>query len=168
MGAFLRYRNSTGDNTSFLTGDRSNASLSIGKVHHTATRDGKKEWTLVADSAHYMESENRALFENLTVAFFMEDGSEVDLTAERGYLQTDSNDIRVEGNVRVNNGVYWLETESLDYSHALRRLYTDDHVKVSGEWFSLNADGVSVDMHTQQSEFQGNVKGVLSEDILLQ
>ncbi|KKL73270.1 hypothetical protein LCGC14_2076620, partial [marine sediment metagenome] len=33
---------------------RSKANISIGKVHHTATRNGKKAWTLKAVSARVM------------------------------------------------------------------------------------------------------------------
>ena len=166
LAAFLRYRNNADNSDPLLSDDQNKASISIGKVHHTATKDGKKEWSLVADSAHYIEKENRALFENLEVVFYMDDGGEVSLTADRGYLQTDSNDIQVEGNVLVDNGTYRIETMALNYNHESRRLHTDDRVKVSGEWFTLSADAVAVDLNTQKSEFQGNVKGVLSEGIL--
>ena len=164
---FMRFRNHTAGTDAALPDDQKRASISIGKVHHTATRDGKKEWSLVADSAHYLENENKALFENLLVVFYMDDGSEVSLTADRGYLRTDSNDIQVEGHVLVNNGMYRFETRSLEYFHQSRRLHTDDPVTVSGDWFTLSADAVSVDLNQQQSEFKGNVKGVLSEDMLL-
>ena len=165
---FLRYRNNADNSAPLLSDDQNQASISIGKVHHTATKDGKKEWSLVADSARYMEEEKRALFENIEVVYYMDDGSEVSLTADRGYLQTDSNDIQVEGNVLVNNGTYQIETRALNYNHASRRLHTDNRVKVSGDWFNLSADAVAVDLNTRQAEFQGNVKGVLSEDTDLQ
>jgi len=164
---FMRNRNNTGGNDTVLSDDQTQASISIGKVHHTATKEGKKEWSLVADSAHYLEKENKALFENLEVVFYMDDGKEVSLTADRGYLQTETNDIQVEGDVLVDNGTYRFETRSLDYFHQSRRLHTDDPVNVSGEWFTLSADAVSVDLNTQKSEFKGNVKGILSEDMLL-
>lgn len=167
LASFLRYRNNTESSEPALADDKNNASISIGKVHHTATKNGKREWSLVADSAHYIEKENRAIFENLEVVFYMEDGGEVNLTADRGYLQTDSNDIKVEGNVRASNGAYWIETKTLNYNHELRRLHTNDRVKVTSERFSLSADGVEVDLNTQKSEFNGNVKGILSEGMLL-
>lgn len=165
--SFFRYRNNTENSEPALADDKNNASISIGKVHHTATKNGKKEWSLVADSAHYIETENRAIFENLEVVFYMNDGGEVNLTADRGYLQTESNDIMVEGNVLVDNGAYRIETMALNYNHQLRRLHTNDRVKVSNERFSLSADAVEVDLNTQKSEFNGNVKGILSEGMLL-
>jgi len=166
LASFFRYRD-TESSEPALTDDKRNASISIGKVHHTATKDGKKEWSLVADSAHYIEKENRAIFENLKVVFYMEDGGVVNLTADHGYLQTESNDIKVEGNVLVDNGTYRIETMALNYNHELRRLHTNDSVKVSSERFSLSADSVEVDLNTQKSEFNGNVKGILSEGMLL-
>lgn len=167
VAVFMKDRHNADNGEPFLPGDQNKASISIGKVHHTATRNGKKEWSLVAESAHYIENEKRALFENLHVVFYMEDGSEVNLTADRGYLQTDSNDIQVEGDVLVDNGDYRLETGALNYNHNLRQLHTDVQVNVYGGWFTLSADAVSVDLNTQQSEFKGNVKGVLREGILL-
>jgi len=167
LASFLRYRNDTKNSVPALSDDRKNASISIGKVHHTATKNGKKEWSLVADSAHYIEKENRALFENLEVVFYMDGGDEVRLSADRGYLQTESNDIQVEGDVIVKNETYRIETRALNYNHKLRRLHTDDRVKVSGERLSLSADAASVDLNTRKSEFKGNVKGVLSEGMLL-
>lgn len=167
LASFFRYRNNTENREPALADDKNNASISIGKVHHTATKNGKKEWSLVADSAHYIEKENRAIFEDLEVVFYMDDGGEVNLTADRGYLQTESNDIKVEGNVLVDNGIYRIETMALNYNHELRRLHTNDRVKVSGESFSLSADAVEVDLNTQKSEFNGNVKGILSEGMLL-
>ena len=164
---FMRLRNNADDSEPNLADDQNQASISIGKVHHTATRDGRKEWSLVADSAHYLDKENKVFFKKLEAIFFLDDGSEVSLSADRGYLQTESKDIQVEGDVLVDNGTYRFETSSLNYYHQSRRLRTDDPVKVSGEWFTLKADAVSVDLNAQQSEFTGNVKGVLSENMLL-
>jgi len=163
LGTFVRYRKDKDNNEPLLSADQSKANISLGKVHQTATRNGVKEWRLVADAAHYIEKEKRALFDNIEVVFFMEDGSEVKLTADHGFLNTDSNNITAEGNVRVDNGTYRIETESLNYDHGLRVLHTDDRVKVSGEMFSLSGDTVSVDLNTRKSDFQGNIKGVLSE-----
>ena len=164
---FMRNQNNTDENDTVLSDDQNQASISIGKVHHTATKEGKKEWSLVADSAHYLEKENKALVENLKVIFYMEDGKEVSLTADHGYLQTETNDIQVEGDVLVDNGTYRFETSALNYFHQSRRLHTDAPVKVSGEWFTLSADAVSVDLNAEKSEFKGNVKGILSENMLL-
>ena len=167
LATFVRLRNNADTSDPLLSDDQNKASISIGKIHQTATKDGTKEWSLVADSAHYIEKENRAFFENLEVVFFMEDGSEATMTADRGYLQTDSNDIQVEGNVQVDYSTYHIETTALDYNHKSRSLHTDDRVKVSGELFTLTADALSVDLNTQKSEFLGNVKGVLSDSIVL-
>ena len=167
LATFVRFRNNADTSDPLLSDDQNKASISICKIHQTATKDGAKEWSLIADSANYIEKENRALFENLEVVFFMEDGSDVTMTADRGYLQTDSNDIQVEGNVQVDYGTYNIETMALDYNHKSRSLHTDDRVKVSGELFTLTADALSVDLNTKKSEFFGNVKGVLSEGIVL-
>ena len=113
------------------------------------------------------KKKNRAVFDNLQVVFFTEKGEEVRLTADRGHLKTNSNDIKVYGNVKADNGRFTIETESLSYRHASRVLFTDQPVKVSGDLFTLTADSVALDLNTEKSEFAGNVTGVLSEDVSL-
>ena len=165
VATFVKDRQGDESSAPLLTEDQNKASISLGKVHHTATKDGRKEWSLTADSAHYIESESRAMFDNLKVVFFMEDGTEVRMSADRGSVQTDAKNIKVAGNVKVDNGAYRMETSALEYDHQARRLYTDQPVRVSGATFTLSADEVWVDLESRQSEFKGNVRGNLSEAI---
>ena len=167
LTVFIGYRRDRDANEAILNTEQNNASISIGKVHQTATRDGVKEWSLTADAAHYIENENRALFDNLKVIFYTKEGDEVHLTADRGHMKTDSKDIEVHGNVIADNGRFTIETESLSYRHASRILSTDQPVKVSGDLFSLTANAASLDLNSQKSDFVGSVKGILSEDVSL-
>ena len=67
--------------------------MRLGKVHQTATRDGVKEWDLVAGSAEYNDAENQVEFKDVAATFFLKDNQEVSLNADRGVLQTDSRDM---------------------------------------------------------------------------
>ena len=93
------------------------ADMSIGKIHQTATRDGKREWSLEAASAHYMEDKKQVILNELSVIFYLNDGSEAYLAADRGVLNTASNDIVVSGNVIIKKDTYRLTTEKLNYKN---------------------------------------------------
>jgi LPS export ABC transporter protein LptC len=143
------------------------ATLSIGKIHHTATRKGKKEWSLEAASANYIGETSQMVLEDLKVTFFLDDASEMTLTADKGNLNTDSNDIEVSGNVVVINREYKLLTEGLNYAHDKRLLYSTTPVTISGPEAHLAADKISFDFNTKKVTLEGSVETTLANNFTL-
>jgi LPS export ABC transporter protein LptC len=143
------------------------ATLSIGKIQQTATRRGKKEWSLEANSAHYIDKTNQMVLRDLSVIFFLEDNSEVTLAADRGVLQTDSNDIAVSGNVVLNNKEYKLLTEKLNYVHDRRVLYSDAPVIITGASTRLAADSISLDLNSNKIIMDGRVEATIAKKFKL-
>jgi LPS export ABC transporter protein LptC len=144
------------------------ASMSVGRIHQTSTRDGKKEWTLEADSAYYVESDKQVVLKDLAVTFFLEDNGEVYLTGDQGILNTDSNDIEVSGHVVIKNKYYRLTTENLSYRHDRRILFSDVPVTVSGNSTEISAGSGSLDLNTKQIVLEGNVEGTFAANFGLQ
>lgn len=138
--------------------------MTLGKVHQTATRDGVTEWSLEAASAQYLEDQKRALLKDVSITFFFKDGKQVHLTAKEGILAIDSKDIEVSGDVVVKHQDYRLKTEKLSYRHEKRLLSCEVPVKISGEHFELEADGMSVDLNGKTACFEGHVNGNISQD----
>lgn len=145
----------------------SKANISIGKVHQTATRNGITEWSLDAASMNYFAEKRQSLFQDLSVTFYLKDRTEIYLTANKGVLKTGSKNMRVSGNVVVENGNYQLKTEKLYYDHKQRIITAQVPVKITGNSIDLAADSMSLDLNTTLTVFQGNVKGTLSEKIEL-
>jgi LPS export ABC transporter protein LptC len=143
------------------------ATLSIGKIHHTATRKGKKEWSLEAGSADYIGKTSQMVLKDLTVRFFIEDTGEITLAADKGILNTDSNDIEVSGNVVVINKQYKLLTERLNYANDKRVLYSTAPVTISGPAVHLKADTISFDLNTQKVTLEGSVETKLDNNVTL-
>jgi LPS export ABC transporter protein LptC len=137
------------------------ATLSIGKIRQTATRKGKKEWSLEARSAHYVDKTGQMVLKDLVVTFFLNDKSEIILAADQGMLITDSNDIEVSGNVVVKNKEYRLLTESLSYAHDKRVLYSNAPVKITGTSARLAADSISLDLNNKKLTLEGGVETTL-------
>lgn len=134
--------------------------MQMDRVHHTATRDGRTEWVLDAQSAHLDNVDGPVL--HLTepvVRFFTSDSGEVDLSARKGRLHTESNDIEALEGVVIKNDSYRLETERIRYDHHRRRLEADTPVRIENGDNTISADTMTVFLDRRQAELSGDVRG---------
>ena len=164
---FLQYRHVLENNDSPVSMGQSKANISIGKAHQTATRDGRKEWSLDAASADYMDKNSQAIFKDLSVTFYLKDETKVYITANQGILKTDSNDMEIFGNVVIRNKNYKLRCENLYYKHDKRIIFSKVPVNITGDSFELVADSMSLNLNTNKALFEGKVKGIFSDQFTL-
>ncbi|MBA3030483.1 MAG: LPS export ABC transporter periplasmic protein LptC [Desulfobacteraceae bacterium] len=148
-----------------LTGSSPRPTLAIDKISHTATRDGKTEWSLEAGSAEYFNEEKKAVLKNIAIIFYMENNSTARISASEGVLLTSTNDIRISGDVILQNGDYGLKTDSLNYNHEKRLIYSNKPVDIRGETFHLTADEMAFDLASGKTKLKGHVKGIFGETI---
>ncbi len=163
IAIFAGYRQLTSDPGAMLSALEDRANIAIGTVRQTATKDGRTQWRLNAQSARYINAEKKAILEKPAVFFYLQDQTDISLTAQQGVLKTDSNDIRVQGEIVMKGQGYELTTETLWYAHGQRRLHTDTPVAITGKGFKLAADSMSVNLDTRQTLFKGNVRGSFGE-----
>ena len=161
---FIGYRQVATAPEQLLSSIKDGANLSLGKIRQTATRDGKKEWSLEAGSAHYIENDKKAVLKDLFITYFLKDNREVYLEAEEGILQTDTNDIEFSGNVVIRNEDYQLQTRRMNYEHERRLIFSNDPVQISGEAVKLSAKSIKYDLNLNKIIFAGNVEAAISED----
>ena len=164
---FLHYRHVLEKSGVTVSIGQSKANISIGKAHQTATQNGRKEWSLDAASADYMDKNNQAIFKDLSVTFYLKDETKVYITANQGILKTDSNDMEIYGNVVVRNKDYQLRCENLYYNHDKRIIFSKVPVNITGNSFGLVADSMSLNLNTNKASFEGKVKGTFSEQFTL-
>ena len=164
---FLQYRHVLEKNDTLVSIVQNKANISIGKAHQTATRNGRKEWSLDAASADYMAKNNQAIFKDLSVTFYLKDETKVYITANQGILETDSNDMEIYGNVVVKNKDYKLRCENLYYKHSEGIILSKVPVNITGDSFELVADSMSLNLNTNKALFEGKVKGTFSEQFTL-
>ncbi len=167
MVAFYKYRRIANNPEELLSSIPGNASLTIGEIHQTATRDGIKEWVLHAVSAQYIESKKQVMLKELNITFFLKDRQKVFMTAAHGILYSDSKNMEVAGNVVVKNANSRLITEQLLYNHRNRLLLTKTPVEIIGESYKIVADSMSMDLNTNKTILEGKVKGTFSETFSL-
>ena len=157
VSVFIGYRQVSNTPEMLITSLKEGANLSLGKIRQTATRDGKKEWSLEADSANYMEADNKVDLKNLSVVYFLEDNREVYLKADQGILQTDTNDIEFSGNVVIRNEEYQMKTEHLNYGHGQRIIICDQSIRILGKGAELTAESAKYDLNADKIVLMGNV-----------
>jgi LPS export ABC transporter protein LptC len=163
---FIGYRTDSNPQELFVSSMvQDEATIAIDRVHQTSTKNGIKEWSLDARSAQFIEKDRQAVFDELSMKIYMENDKLVKLSAHKGYLNTDTRDMRVDGDVIADDGELKLLTETLNYEHARRVLVTTKPVQVLGSKFRLNADSASYDLTSQRTTFDGNVEGTIFEKI---
>jgi len=159
---FIGYKQVVTAPEQLLSSIKDGANLSLGKIRQTATRNGKKEWSLEAGSAHYIENDKTAVLKDLFITYFLKDNREVYLEAEEGILQTDTNDIEFSGNVVIRNEDYQLRTRRLSYEHERRLIFSNDPVQVSGESVNLSARLLKYDLNLNKLLLSGNIEATIS------
>ncbi|CAB5110715.1 hypothetical protein D3OALGA1CA_2008 [Olavius algarvensis associated proteobacterium Delta 3] len=158
---FLEYRRLSGHPEYILSDVAPNAELTIRNLNHTATKEGVTEWRLHAEEAQYRGNEKTAQLRNLSVTFYMPEGEEINLSAERGQLDTETNNLALEGNIRIRRGPLMMTTERMHYSHQQRVIRSESPVKLSAKKITLTADLMIYDILERRIMFEGNVHGTL-------
>ena len=167
VAVYIGFRQITDTPEMILSTIKEGADMSIGKIHQTSTRDGKKEWSLEASSAHYTDAKHQVVLKDLSVTFFLEDNSEVYLTADNGKLNTKSNNIDVSGNVVITRDKYVLTTNKMKYKHKQRLILSRDPVVITGEAGKISADTALFDLDTNKITLEGKVEGTFKQNSAL-
>ena len=138
-----------------------NKDVCLSRIHHVATRDGVKEWTLDAESAEYDKGEKKTVFKDILATFFLEDGKTVSLNSQEGILLTDTQDMEIWGNVVAQSGSYHLSTEKLLYEHKTKTISTETPVAIKGNGMKISGNSMTFNLQTEQVVVSGSVKAVL-------
>jgi LPS export ABC transporter protein LptC len=166
VAIFIGYRRVSSAPEMLLSSIKGGADLSLGKIHQTATREGRKEWSLEAGSADYIENEKKAVLKKVFITYYLEDNREVYLDADQAILNTETNDIEFSGNVVVRNEDYRLKTERLDYRHAERLIFSDLPVHITGADAEIFANSLKYDLKNNQIALNGNVSTLISRNFM--
>jgi LPS export ABC transporter protein LptC len=150
----------SGDPDAEVSVPEENHDLILNQVNHVATRDGKTEWTLDADSAQYDRASGKTMFKAVDATFFLEEGEKVHLTGKDGVLMSGTKDMEVSGSVVVRSGPYVLNTEQLTYKHSAKIVSTDSPVKIEGDLLHVTGDSMVFDLGTDRLVVSGGVKAV--------
>ncbi|MDJ0853978.1 MAG: LPS export ABC transporter periplasmic protein LptC [Desulfobacterales bacterium] len=158
---YLKYREFRENPAKLIEAIPEGTNIVLGEVRHTAVREGRKEWVLEAASAQYSESSKEAVFNEVKVTFFMDNGDRIHLQGQKGTINTASNDMLVAGNVRIERDDQTLLTDQIEYDHETRYLTSPSEVRITGRNFDLRADAMRVDLAAETAFFTGAVEGTI-------
>lgn len=161
---FISYRQSFDDPEKLTDLLPDNTQVSMQAFEHTATRDGKTQWHLEAESAS-LSGQKKLVLKTPAVVFYRESGRKIYLTAQTGVFNQKTNNISMSGNVVARTDGYRFEAESAEYDHNRRFLNAPNPVKIISKRGELVADTMTYDLGTSRATFSGNVQGVFSEQI---
>jgi LPS export ABC transporter protein LptC len=164
---YVNYRKISANPEKLITIFKPGVDMTIDEIHQTATRNGRKEWQLDATSAQYIDSQKKVRLDNLGMIFFLEDQQQVQLTADSGTLETESQNVSVKGQVELRNKDALLNTDELHYRHAKRFIFSETPVTISGDDFQLSAERMTLDLSKRKAVLKGSVRVTFNEDISL-
>lgn len=145
---------------------QSTVEMSLNELHQVATRNGKKEWILDAESAQLLQGREQLLLTKPVLVFLLKNGERLQLTALKGILHTATSDISITGNVVAKLPEYQMSVDKLLYQHEQRILSTDNNVQIFGKAFRLSADALIYNLNSQQALFSGQVEGLFFDSFL--
>jgi LPS export ABC transporter protein LptC len=160
---YIIYHHKTDDSQIILEVNKNEADMVLKNFKHTMNRNGIDAWRLNAQAAYVIESQKKMIIEKPKVEFFLENGNNVYLTAQKGIWEIDSTDIQVSGNVVVTQNSYTLKTKQLMYKHDQKQLVTQNSVKITGSRFDLTAGSMNIDLTQNKAFFDNGVTGLFNE-----
>ncbi len=162
---FIRHRLILDENVPPPPPEKTEANLTIKKFQHVATEGGIKKWSLEAASASLYSQENTVRLKDISVIFFRHGNSNVTLKANEGELNSQTNDMSLNGSIVAVMPPYKITTENLNYEHQLRIIHINKPVKMIGPSMQLQADKMTYGIDTEIIKCDGNVKGNLVGNI---
>ncbi len=126
----------------------------------TETREGKKNWNLVASSAYVYEEIINV--DAVRIRFFNDTGNEYALlTGNTGKLNTKTHNILVQDSVvLITEDSSYLYTDSLFWLNDLQQILTDARVKIIRKDSTIiEGNGLKTGPDLQKVEIIGDIKG---------
>lgn len=90
---------------------------------------GVKEWELRASIAKSYNRQKEIILENISIKFFNPDGKLVSfLSANKGYINTETMNVYGEGNVKIfSEGKVLLETRKIYWNNTAKKFYSESN-----------------------------------------
>lgn len=122
-------------------------SLSLNNFEYRDVKEGNARWTVWAATATYYEKEHETVLQQVKAVFFLENGKQVELKGDSGVLHNDTNDMEVDGNVKVRyEEAYELTTDRLLYDRDKELIHTAAPLLVEGEGIILKGQGMRLEI----------------------
>lgn len=134
-------------------------------VHLVEASSGNKDWELWAESAQSLKIQKSWQLFNVKANISASDGQVFNIIGDQGYVESQSKNLKIEGNVKVTteNG-YIFKTQVAFYNAQKKQIYGDQLVNLLGpeagnESIHMQAESFNIDITSLDMTLLGNVKG---------
>ena len=142
---------------------RQDSDLALRKLNYTETQDGRRKWSVQADSATHNLKGQSASIENIRMVIYDQQRGDVQVSSRHGEFDLEHSRVKLSGDVIVQNGAgQSIRTDELEFDSAANLLWSDREVRVaSGQIQLVGADmrydmgGGVLRMSSVEARFQG-------------
>lgn len=117
-------------------------------------KDGNKVWTLSAERADIMESEDKALLSNISMT--IEDKG-MTIQAPDGVYDLAQKDLSLNGQIIAITKDYTITADSVEWNQSREEIIAKGNVKIEGKKFNVEGSGLEADSG-QKMRILKNVK----------
>ncbi len=133
--------------------------LQVKEVKYEELGTAGVKWEIIADTARYLKKENTALFDRVKIKFIMKDGSIYNLSADRGKIDTASNDMELSGNiVIISDKGDRFKTQLLRFSKKEEQIFTKEPVIMENDFITVQAKGMTLSLKDEHLTLSSSVK----------
>ena len=157
VSVYLKKAERSKENTVLMT----KADLSLNKVNYREVKDNRVEWELKSDSVEYFKDNDIAVFHNVYMTVYGQDGSIYKVKGKKGRYEKKTGNILLSGDVVGNSEGYSLKTDSLKYKADGRKILSDDKVLITGADIMIEGVGLFIDIEKDILSLRNDVNTTL-------
>ena len=153
-------RKTTGSAVPSLTSPRVLSSSEMNGVQFEQSKNGTKEWLLTASRLYSKENDSGMQLEDVKALFFGTTGEneETRIRSQKARYNADTKQITLHGEVVIQNDKgYEMQTDSLEYLAAEKKIRTTSAVNIQGSNIEVSGNQLLYDTVTGNYSLEGNV-----------
>jgi LPS export ABC transporter protein LptC len=126
-------------------------------------------WALDAEEMRSSDNNNLISFHEFLLTVKTKDRPSIELKGEKGDYSRDSGEINLRGNLEgTSSNGYRIITDQIQINEKTGLLSTDRPVKIFGPFFSIDGQGLSIDVEKETVKILSNVTSVIDEGHITQ
>jgi LPS export ABC transporter protein LptC len=160
VGFLIPERKETGSAAPSLTSSRALSSSEMTGVQFEQSKNGVKEWLLTASRLYSTENDSDMKLEDVKALFFGTTGKngETRIRSQKAKYNADTKQITLQGGVVIQNDKgYKMQTDSLEYLAAEKKIRTTSAVNIQGSNIQVSGNQLLYDIVTGDYSLEGNV-----------
>ena len=142
------------------------ANVGIDRFSFVQTKAGEMQWKVRARRARIVESESKAVLEDLHVTLFGDEGTQMTLEGDEGIVDMESHNLTLkkrEGSIPiVLQSGYTIYTKELEWMDHNREISTDASVTIQGDGIEITGMGLRGALGTETFTITKDVRAVVT------